>query len=130
MWLQKWSPDFKVEEDLSISSIWVLLPALPFHLHTWHYIKQLVNNFGTPLEMDNATRSKTRPSMAKFRVEIDLLKMLPDVIWVGLENETSPLRGYTQKLEYEGSSKYCKFCKKFGHIMVDCRALERKKMLK
>ncbi|MCD7466408.1 hypothetical protein HAX54_003063 [Datura stramonium] len=52
---------------------------------------------GTPLEMDNVTRGKTRPSMAKVRVKIDLLK--PDTIWVGLENEDSPLRGYTQKLE-------------------------------
>ncbi|KAF3639408.1 hypothetical protein FXO37_23975 [Capsicum annuum] len=97
MWLQKWLPDFKPEEDLPIALVWVLLPALPFHLHTWHYIKQQVSNVGTPLEMDNTTRSQARPSIVKVRVEIDLLKTLPDVIWVGLENETSPLRGYTQK---------------------------------
>ncbi|WMV14246.1 hypothetical protein MTR67_007631 [Solanum verrucosum] len=128
MWLQKWSPNFKPEEDLPIAPVWVLLPNLPFHLHTWHYIKQLVSNIGTPLELDNATRSKTRPSMAKVRVEIDLLKPQPDSIWVGLENDTSPLRGFTQKIEYEGMPNYCRFCKKLGHMMVDCRVLERKKL--
>ncbi|KAM3341889.1 hypothetical protein P3S68_026855 [Capsicum galapagoense] len=39
MWLQKWSPDFKPEEDLLIAPLWVLLPKLPFHMHTWHYVK-------------------------------------------------------------------------------------------
>lgn len=39
MWLQKWSPDFKLDEDLPIAPVWVLLFGLPFHMHTWHYIK-------------------------------------------------------------------------------------------
>ncbi|PHU20923.1 hypothetical protein BC332_12074 [Capsicum chinense] len=39
MWLQKWLPDFKPEEDLPIAPLWVLLPKLPFHMHTWHYVK-------------------------------------------------------------------------------------------
>ncbi|KAM3251581.1 hypothetical protein P3L10_005651 [Capsicum annuum] len=33
MWLQKWTPDFKPEEDLPIAPVWVLLPKLPFHMH-------------------------------------------------------------------------------------------------
>ncbi|KAH0642541.1 hypothetical protein KY290_034122 [Solanum tuberosum] len=52
IWLQKWTPDFKPEKDLPIAPIWVLLPNLPFHLHTWAYIKQIVSNVGTPLEMN------------------------------------------------------------------------------
>lgn len=31
-----------------------------------------------------------------------------------------------QKCEYEGIPKYCKFCKKLGHNMINCRVLERK----
>ncbi|KAK4723981.1 hypothetical protein R3W88_026760 [Solanum pinnatisectum] len=38
MWLQKWYPDFKLEEDLPVALAWVLLPSLPFHLHYWHYV--------------------------------------------------------------------------------------------
>ncbi|KAF3617933.1 hypothetical protein FXO38_33698 [Capsicum annuum] len=65
MWLQKWMRDFKPEEDLPISPVWVLLPKLPFHMHTWQYIKQIVSSVVTPVEMDQATRSRTRPSMDK-----------------------------------------------------------------
>lgn len=47
MWLQKWSTDFKPEKDLPIAPAWILLPGLPFHLHTWHYI----NDYCTLLEL-------------------------------------------------------------------------------
>lgn len=32
MWHQKWSRDFKPEEDLPIASVWALLPKLQMHL--------------------------------------------------------------------------------------------------
>jgi len=67
--------------------------------------------------------------MAKVRVEIDLLKPQPEFVRIGFENDNSPLRGYYQKLEYEGIPKYCKQCKKLGHMLSDCRVLGRKKML-
>lgn len=70
---------------------------------------------------------RTRPSMAKIRVEVDLLKPLPQSVFVVQEYEDSPLKGYTQKLEYEGVPKYCKHCRKIGHYMINCRALEKKK---
>lgn len=34
MWLQKWSPDFKPDEELPMAPVWILLPGLPFHMHT------------------------------------------------------------------------------------------------
>ncbi|OIT32841.1 hypothetical protein A4A49_39314 [Nicotiana attenuata] len=66
--------------------------------------------------------------MAKIRVEVDLLKPLSQSVFVGQEYEDSPLKDYTQKLEYEGVPKYCKHCRKIGHYMVNCRALEKKKV--
>lgn len=125
MWLQKWSPDFKLEEDLPIVPVLVLLPQLPFHLHTWYYLRQITREIGTPLEMDTATRSKTRPSMAKVRVEVDLLKPLLTSVWVGDKDEDSPIKGFVQKVEYEYAPKFCKHCKKLGHSLVNCRVLER-----
>ncbi|XP_059277823.1 uncharacterized protein LOC132032010 [Lycium ferocissimum] len=65
MWLQKWHPDFKPEEDSPIVPVWVLLPKLPFHCHAWHYVRQIVAPVGIPLNMDAATTSRTRPGMAK-----------------------------------------------------------------
>ncbi|XP_019224832.1 PREDICTED: uncharacterized protein LOC109206467 [Nicotiana attenuata] len=127
MWLQKWSPDFKPEEDLPIAPVWVLLPGLPFHMHTWQYVKQVVGVVGTPLEMDLATRGRTRPSVAKVRVEIDLLKPQPDSVYVGQVYENAPQKGFVQKLEYDGIPKCCKYCRKLGHNLLNCRAIERKK---
>lgn len=34
MWLSRWTLDFTPEEDSPITPVWVLLPKLPFHLHT------------------------------------------------------------------------------------------------
>ena len=125
MWLQKWTPDFKPEEDIPIAPVWVLLPGLPFHMHSWHYVKQIVSSIGTPLAMDVATNGRTRPSMAKVRVEIGLLKSHPENVLVGLEDEESPLRGYYQKLEYENIPKYCKHCRKLVHNVMNYRVLEK-----
>ncbi|KAH0666582.1 hypothetical protein KY285_027788 [Solanum tuberosum] len=73
--------------------------------------------------MDTATRGRTRPSMAKVRVEIDLLKPQLEFVYVGLTHENSP----QIKLEYEGIPKYCKYRKKLGHLMINYRVMERKK---
>ncbi|OIT37532.1 hypothetical protein A4A49_08200 [Nicotiana attenuata] len=104
MWLQKWSPDFKPEEDLPIALVWVLLPGLPFYMHTWNYVKQVVSTIGTPLEMDLAIRGRTRPSMAKVRVEIDLLKDQPNSVYVGQIYDNAPQKSFVQKIEFEGNA--------------------------
>ncbi|KAM3236174.1 hypothetical protein P3L10_016211 [Capsicum annuum] len=128
MWLEKWTPDFKPEEDSPIVPVWVLLPDLPFHCHTWHYVKQILAPIGTPLSMDLATDHKTRPSMAKVRVEIDLTKSKLNSIWVGTEDVSFPLKGYNQKLEYESVPKFCRHCKILGHSLPQCRRIEKKNM--
>ncbi|KAK6789050.1 hypothetical protein RDI58_012849 [Solanum bulbocastanum] len=125
MWLQKWTPHFKPKGDIPIAPVWLLLPGFPFHMHSWHYVKQIVSSIGTPLAMDVVMNGRTRPSMAKVRVGIDLLKSHPENVWIGLEDEESPLRGYYQKLEYENIPKYCKHCRKLGHKVMNCQVLEK-----
>ncbi|MCD9640936.1 hypothetical protein HAX54_026693 [Datura stramonium] len=56
---------------------------------------------GIPLSMDSATDHRTRPSMVKVRVEVDLTKPKINTISVGSEDEGSPLKGFNQKLQYE-----------------------------
>lgn len=125
MWLQKWSPDFKLDEDIPIALVWVLLLKLPFHMHSWYYVRQILQDVGTPLALDVATKNRTRPGMAKVRVEVDLLKPLPKSVYVEQPYEDSPLKGFVQKLEYKDIPKYCKYCRKLGHLMISCRLLER-----
>ncbi|KAH0773507.1 hypothetical protein KY290_010644 [Solanum tuberosum] len=79
MWLSRCTPDFTLEEDSPLTLVWVLLPKLPFHLHTWHYVKQIVSPIGTPMPMDLATKGRTRPSMAKKQQEKDALKARKEI---------------------------------------------------
>ncbi|XP_070031844.1 uncharacterized protein [Nicotiana tomentosiformis] len=103
MWLQKWTPDFRPDEDISIVLVWILLPGLPFNMHTWQYVKQICSEVGTPLSLDVAINGKTRPRMAKVRVEIDLLKPLVDSVFIGSEDENAPLKASLKKLSMMAS---------------------------
>lgn len=103
----KWSPDFDPNEETTLAPIWVLLPELKFHLFNWRYLKQILSPVGTPLKEDVAIIGKSRPNMAKVRVEVDLKKPLLKSVWVGLEGLSAGLRGYEQILEYEGVPDYC-----------------------
>lgn len=52
-------------------------------------------------------------------------------IYVGWqEDESNLLKGFTQKLEYEGVPKYCKHCRILGHSVVQCRILEKERQKK
>ncbi|XP_059294716.1 uncharacterized protein LOC132047729 [Lycium ferocissimum] len=73
-----------------------------------------------------ATENRTRPSMAKVRVEVDLNKPKIDSVWIGIEDEDSPLKGFTQKFEYENVPKFCRHCKLIGHTILQCRHAEKK----
>ncbi|MCD7465766.1 hypothetical protein HAX54_001870 [Datura stramonium] len=90
---------------------------------------EIGSSIGTPLTLDTATNGRTRSNMAKVRVEVNLLKKLPDSIWVGIEDENSPLKGYAKKIEHEAMLKYYVHCKKMGHNMINCRVLERKRVM-
>nr|XP_009777335.1 PREDICTED: stress response protein NST1-like [Nicotiana sylvestris] len=127
MWLQKWTPDFRREEDSPIAPIWVLLLGLPFHCHMWYYIKQILSPVGVPLSMDLATDYRTRLGMAKVRVEVNLTKPRLQSVWFRQEDESNPLKGFTQKLEYEGVPKYCKHCRILGHSVVQYKILEKER---
>lgn len=116
--------------NLPIVSVWINLPKLPFHLHTWHYVKQIVGEIGTPLEMDIAARGKTRSSMAKVIVEVDLLKPLLNSVWVGDEDDESPLKGFTQMLECDNVPKYYRHYRKLGHSLMNCIAIDKMKAAK
>ncbi|OIT03383.1 hypothetical protein A4A49_52066 [Nicotiana attenuata] len=52
----------------------------------------IVAEVGTPVELDVSTKGMTRPSMAKVRVEIDLLRPLVTSVWVGNEDDNSPFK--------------------------------------
>ncbi|KAM3306229.1 hypothetical protein P3S67_013099 [Capsicum chacoense] len=123
----KWPPDFDPNEEISLAPSWVLLPELPLHVFKWDYLKQILEQIGTPMKEDTATFYKTRPHMAEVGVEEDLMKPLPDSVFVGIEGDGSSLKGKDQKLEYEGVSAFYRSSKMKAHDFVRCKVKKRKR---
>ena len=112
----KWSPQFRVDAESSIAPIWVSLPYLPVQFFSKHSVFSIVGTFGTPMKLDAATSSLSRPSLARVCVEMDLCKKFPTRVWVGWGEH-----GFWQRVEYEKIPKYCSKCLKQGHELFECK---------
>ncbi|KAI0508077.1 hypothetical protein KFK09_014211 [Dendrobium nobile] len=83
MRLLKWSPDFHVREESPIAPVWIAFPNLHLHFFNSHILFGMTSVFGRPLQMDQATVSLSRPSVARVLVELDATKKYPKDIWLG-----------------------------------------------
>nr|XP_027062778.1 uncharacterized protein LOC113689154 [Coffea arabica] len=116
----KWTTSFHVHKEPSLVPVWFSLPKLPLHLFHKECLFHVVSPLGRPLFMDAATRSLSRPSVARVCVEVDLVKPLPSRVWVGLGSGEDD--GFWQALVPEKLPHYCRFCFRQGHEESACRA--------
>ncbi|KAK4737427.1 hypothetical protein R3W88_001124 [Solanum pinnatisectum] len=79
----------------------------------------LLSPIGKALYLDSATMQKTRGSVAKVRVQIDITKERPQHVWMGF-SEKDPTLGKWQIIEFEDVPSYCLYCKHQGHIIGEC----------
>ncbi|XP_060202705.1 uncharacterized protein LOC132631119 [Lycium barbarum] len=76
---------------------------------------------GTPLVIDKAMKNQTRPSCARVKVEVDLLKELPKRIHIScFDEETGEVKAKWQKIQNDYLPKYCTQCKLQGSDLQDC----------
>ncbi|KAH0655484.1 hypothetical protein KY285_030366 [Solanum tuberosum] len=87
-----WSPGFKPEEESPVVPIWVTLPELPWHCYYMDSLTIILSPIGKALYLDSASMQKTRGSVTKVRVQIDLTKERPQHIWIGF-SEKDPSKG-------------------------------------
>ncbi|KAI0504096.1 hypothetical protein KFK09_015043 [Dendrobium nobile] len=111
----KWTPFFDIKEESPIVPIWISFPNLRLHFFNSKVLHALGSIFGRPLQTDQATASKTRPSVARVLVEVDISRIHPKEVWVG-----SKAYGYMQKAEFEKVPEFCNHCKIHGHAVSDC----------
>ncbi|VFQ79646.1 unnamed protein product [Cuscuta campestris] len=111
----KWNPDFHCDEESPIFPIWISLEHLPVHLHDPVALQAIPKIFGKPLMLDAATSSKTRPSVARFCVELDVSGDLPAKFF--LDNGG---KGLWQPVHYEQVPMFCTDCRKTGHKAGEC----------
>ncbi|KAH0651959.1 hypothetical protein KY284_031871 [Solanum tuberosum] len=76
----------------------------------------MAKEVGKPLHVDMATKNKSRPSCAKIKVEVDLLRDFPKRINVGVMKASSgEIISKWINIKYDYMPKYCKTCKLQGH---------------
>ena len=112
----KWTPSFSVDSEPSIVPIWIRLPNLPVHFFAKGPLFSIGRLVGEPLRLDASTAAITRPNVARLCVEIDLLKDLPNRVWI-----VNGSFGFWQKIEYENVPDYCRCCHKLGHTADVCK---------
>lgn len=74
MRIQTWTPTFRPEEETPIVPIWVSLPELPWHCYNKKFVTTLLSPIEKVLYLNTASIQKTRGSLAKVRVQMDLTK--------------------------------------------------------
>ncbi|KAL0904564.1 hypothetical protein M5K25_026691 [Dendrobium thyrsiflorum] len=108
MRILKWTPFFDIHEESPIVPVWISFPNLRLHF----FNPKVLHALGST---DQATASRTRPSVARVLVEIDITKNHTKEIWVG-----SKAFGYLQKVEFENFPEFCSHCKMHGHALQHC----------
>nr|GMC77911.1 TMV resistance protein N-like [Ipomoea batatas] len=83
IWISRWSPSWSPWRDSPLVPVWIEFPRLPLHLFDFSMLSRICESFGSLLALDMATIRRSRPSVAKARVEIDLSRPLPNRLTVG-----------------------------------------------
>lgn len=84
----------------------------------------LLSPIGKVLYLDAASVQKTRGSVAKVRLQVDLAKPRPPHVWMGFDEEDLTI-GRWQTIQYEGVPNYCQYCKHQGHMVQICTIKKR-----
>ncbi|KAH0695998.1 hypothetical protein KY289_013480 [Solanum tuberosum] len=75
--LEDYDPMFNPEEEISTTIAWISFSSLPPILFGKEAVFSLAIAVRKPLQVDMVTRNQTRPSCARVKVEVDLLKEFP-----------------------------------------------------
>ncbi|CAI9108595.1 OLC1v1008239C1 [Oldenlandia corymbosa var. corymbosa] len=99
MCILNWTLGFRFEEDPLVVSIWLSLYDLPVEFMHPEVIFSMASAIGQPLKVDTPTVNITRPSVARFCVEVDLMKDLPKSLTIGKKARHVTLLGSTSPLD-------------------------------
>lgn len=109
-----WTPTSKPEEEKPLVPVGAILPELPWHCYCPEAMTPLLSPIGKILFLNLATYRKTRGSVAKVKIQIDLTKKRPHHVWMGFDDYEYG-DGRWQSIQYEGVPVYSHYCKHQGH---------------
>lgn len=121
MKLEASTPKFNPNEDSPIVPVWVVIPELPWHFYYMEILTGLLTSVGKALYLDLVSFQKTRGSVAKIKVQIDLTKPRAHHVWLGFdENQDVNDDGGWLEVQYESIPQYYLHCELLGHNMHAC----------
>ena len=83
MTISKWTMDFMINKESSIAPVWVSLSGLPLPLFEKKYLLKIGSLIGRPLQVDSATLTLKRPSVASLLIDVDAANPPVRRIWIG-----------------------------------------------
>ncbi|WMV45224.1 hypothetical protein MTR67_038609 [Solanum verrucosum] len=120
--IQRWTPWFNPKEETPIVLAWISFPSLSTQIFAREALFPLASAVGTPLQVDKATTGKSRPSVARVKVGVNLLSSLPNRVRMFFKDEkTSVVKEVLQKIVYDKLPSYCTTCKHQGPKEEECR---------
>ncbi|OIT36371.1 hypothetical protein A4A49_01970 [Nicotiana attenuata] len=126
MRIEAWNPIFKPNEDSPIVPVWIMIPELPWHLYYMEILSPLLSPVVKALFLDLASFQKTRGSVVKVKMQVDLTKDRPSHVWLGYD-EDQDVNGDGQWLEvqYDNLPSYCSQYRHLGHSTQACPVKNR-----
>ncbi|KAH0636679.1 hypothetical protein KY289_036594 [Solanum tuberosum] len=116
--VKAWSPEMEFTRDeLHSVPIWVKLPGLDFKYWSPISLSKIGSLIEKPLMVDSHTEKKQGLNFARLLIEVDIDTDLPERVM--FKNERGNL--VEQKVQYGWRPIICKFCKKYGHNIKECR---------
>ncbi|WMV38518.1 hypothetical protein MTR67_031903 [Solanum verrucosum] len=109
---------------------WISFPNLLPTFFVKECLFSLASAVGKPIQLDQATINKTRPSCARVKVLVDLKGTFPKSMHRNIEDEESgQIRTNVVDIQYDYVPKYCGECKMQGHDRHNCRKINQVKSI-
>ncbi|KAK4737150.1 hypothetical protein R3W88_000847 [Solanum pinnatisectum] len=117
---------FKVNEETSMVMAWIPFPNLLPTFFVKECLFYLASVVGKPIQLDQATINKTRPSCAQVKVLVDLKGTFLKSMHINIEDEDiGEIRTNVVDIRYDYAPKYCGECKMQGHDKHNCRVINQ-----
>ncbi|KAG5614532.1 hypothetical protein H5410_014356 [Solanum commersonii] len=122
-----WSIGYNPKEEMTLVVLWISLPNLSLDLLAKKSLLSIASTIGKPIAIDKATQIKSRPSMARVKVILDLMEKLPNRIRLQfVDGKSGKLIEVTQEIVYDDLPLYCNYYKHQGHDEDSCRLISKR----
>ncbi|KAK6782071.1 hypothetical protein RDI58_019867 [Solanum bulbocastanum] len=111
---------FNLEEETTTAIAWISFPSSRPNFFDKEAVFSLATVVGKPLQVDMATKNKTRPNCARVKVDVNLLREFPRHIKIGIKKPTGEVMEKWVRIRYDYAPKYCKTCIIQGHEEQQC----------